>query len=84
MLLISLLPFFLIEYLLFKVVKPDTGKEEKRKTIGKLTLLQLNIWVECTGANAVQGLIYQIAGLKPDVATFCELYKGRIIQLCLN
>lgn len=37
----------------------------------------LNIWVECTKVpNAPQALTDQIIGLKPDVATFCELYKG--------
>lgn len=42
-----------------------------------LTVLQLNIWGECTKvANASQALIDQITELKPDIATFCELYKG--------
>lgn len=77
MLLISLLPFFFLSNTYCsKSIKTDIEKEEKSKTI-ELTLLQLNIWVECTKvSNAVQGLIDQIAGLKPDVATFCELYKG--------
>ena len=43
----------------------------------ELSFLQLNVWVECTKVdNAPQYLIEQIAYLNPDVATFCELYKG--------
>lgn len=41
------------------------------------SLLQLNLWVECTRVeNAPQYLVEEIARLQPDVATFCELYKG--------
>lgn len=41
------------------------------------TLLQLNLWIECTKVeHAPQYLVEQIAALQPDVATFCELYKG--------
>lgn len=44
--------------------------------VREFTVLQLNIWGECTKVpNAPQALIDQIAELKPDVATFCELYK---------
>ena len=43
----------------------------------ELTVLQLNLWVECTKVeNASQYVIEQIAYIKPDIATFCELYKG--------
>jgi len=43
----------------------------------ELSVLQLNIWGECTKVpNAPQALIDQIANLHPDIATFCELYKG--------
>ncbi len=39
--------------------------------------MQLNLWVECTKVeNAPQYLIEQIAFIHPDIATFCELYKG--------
>lgn len=43
----------------------------------KFTVLQLNLWAECTKVPyGVEALTDQIAGLKPDVAAFCELYKG--------
>ena len=43
----------------------------------ELTILQLNLWGECTKVeDAPQFLTEQIAYLQPDVATFCELYKG--------
>jgi hypothetical protein len=49
---------------------------EKARKI-EFTILQLNLWVECTKVEgAPQFLIEQIAFLQPDVATFCELYKG--------
>lgn len=43
----------------------------------RLTLLQLNLWMECTKVpNAFNALVDQIVSLQPDFATFCELYKG--------
>jgi hypothetical protein len=43
----------------------------------EIKFLQLNIWVECTKVeNAPQYLVDAIAMVKPDIATFCELYKG--------
>lgn len=53
---------------------PD-GQPKARRTT--LTFLQLNLWVECTKVpDAPAYLIDQIAALQPDIATFCELYKG--------
>lgn len=57
--------------------KPPISEGKNNKERVELTVLQLNIWVECTKVSgAPQALIDQIAGLKPDIATFCELYKG--------
>lgn len=51
--------------------------EEKTSEEIELSILQLNLWVECTKVeNAPQYLIEQIAYIHPDIATFCELYKG--------
>lgn len=49
----------------------------KKQKITDFSLLQLNLWVECTKvSDAPNYLVEQIATLQPDVATFCELYKG--------
>ena len=49
----------------------------KKQNITDFSLLQLNLWVECTKvSDAPNYLVEQIATLQPDVATFCELYKG--------
>lgn len=54
----------------------SNGGDDTNKTID-FKFLQLNLWVECTKVtDAPQYLIEQIASIKPDVATFCELYKG--------
>ncbi|EGK01306.1 endonuclease/exonuclease/phosphatase family protein [Dysgonomonas gadei] len=72
----SLLILFLSNTYCSKTSKPDPDTDDK-ENVTELTVLQLNIWVECTKVpNAVQALTDQIIGLKPDVATFCELYKG--------
>lgn len=43
----------------------------------QFNILQLNLWEECTRVeNATQLLIEQISFVEPDIATFCELYKG--------
>lgn len=60
---------------------PKKGSEVKVTVVQspepRLTLLQLNLWVECTKVpNAFDALVDQIVALKPDFATFCELYKG--------
>ena len=53
------------------VPEEETGKKTEIK------FLQLNLWVECTKVeHAPEYLIEQIATLQPDIATFCELYKG--------
>lgn len=68
-----LYPFLLI--LLFSCNVNYLNATKKKE--GELTVLQLNLWVECTKVpNAPQALIDQIVELKPDIATFCELYKG--------
>lgn len=56
----------------------QTNKKGKKCTENiEFTILQLNLWVECTKVEkAPQYLIEQVAYLKPDIATFCELYKG--------
>ncbi len=67
--------FFLSNIQYSRAVGPDSHTEEGKRI--SLTFLQLNLWVECTRVpDAPQALIRQIAGLKPDIATFCELYKG--------
>lgn len=77
--------FLLIVSLLFCFLSntycsnPTKSKKQtsKREKVLDIAFLQLNIWVECTKVpNADKALINQIIGLKPDVATFCELYKG--------
>lgn len=76
LLLSSLLFFFLSNTYCSETSKAET-EEDKKEATTKLTFLQLNIWMECTKtSNAPQALIDQIVGLKPDIATFCELYKG--------
>lgn len=51
--------------------KEKTGKKTE------LTFLQLNLWVECTKVeHAPQYLLEQMATIQPDIASFCELYKG--------
>lgn len=43
----------------------------------ELSILQLNLWVECTKVeNAPQYLVEQLAYYNPDIAVFCELFKG--------
>ncbi len=65
---------FALFLLLFYSCGWQTGKKDKNI---ELTFLQLNLWVECTKVeNAPLFLIDQIAYLEPDIATFCELYKG--------
>jgi exonuclease III len=55
---------------------PDKKANESSGDI-EVTILQLNLWVECTKVEkAHQYLTEQIAYLQPDIATFCELYKG--------
>ena len=60
--------------------KTDTEVSVPEEETGKKTeikFLQLNLWVECTKVeHAPEYLIEQIATLQPDIATFCELYKG--------
>ena len=60
--------------------KTDTEVSVPEEETGKKTeikFLQLNLWVECTKVeHAPEYLIEQIASLQPDIATFCELYKG--------
>lgn len=60
--------------------KTDTEVSVPEEETGKKTeikFLQLNLWVECTKVeHAPEYLIEQIAALQPDIATFCELYKG--------
>ena len=60
--------------------KTDTEASVPEEETGKKTeikFLQLNLWVECTKVeHAPEYLIEQIATLQPDIATFCELYKG--------
>lgn len=52
---------------------PEEGAGKKTE----FKFLQLNLWVECTKVErAPEYLIEQIASIQPDVATFCELYKG--------
>lgn len=53
------------------------GPDPKPEQPGKITLLQLNLWEECGNVeNGLDVLTDQIVALKPDFATFCELYKA--------
>lgn len=57
-------------------LRTDKKDEELTEDI-ELTILQLNLWVECTKVEkAPQYLLEQIAYLQPDIAAFCELFKG--------
>ena len=63
--------------LLFSSCTSQTNKKAEELGGIEFTILQLNLWVECTKVeNGPQYLVNQIAYLQPDIATFCELYKG--------
>lgn len=53
------------------------GAQDAVPEKAELKILQLNLWKECTNSpDAENSLVDQIYYLNPDVATFCELYKG--------
>ena len=50
---------------------------QKKMPAQELSFFQLNLWQECKNVpGAFEALVDQIVALKPDFATFCELYKS--------
>ncbi len=63
--------------LLFFACTSQPNKRAEESGNVEFTILQLNLWGECTKVeNGSQYLLDQIAYFQPDIATFCELYKG--------
>ncbi len=72
-LILYLSPFIL----LFFACTSQPNKRAEEPGSVEFTILQLNLWGECTKVeNGSQYLLDQIAYFQPDIATFCELYKG--------
>jgi len=72
-----LILYLVLFILLFSSCASHTNKKTEEPGDIEFTILQLNLWVECTKVeNGSQYLVNQITYLQPDIATFCELYKG--------
>ena len=72
-LILYLSPFIL----LFFACTSQPNKRAEEPGSVEFTILQLNLWGECAKVeNGSQYLLDQIAYFQPDIATFCELYKG--------